>query len=74
MLANRAAAPEPRPGASAVGEAVRQALIHNEGIAPERVEVIYNGIPLRAVPGPARPSRNGPPSAPRSGSGRTTWC
>jgi len=30
----------------AVGEAVRQALIHNEGIAPGRVEVIYNGIPL----------------------------
>jgi len=30
----------------AVGEAVRQALIHNEGIAPYRVEVIYNGIPL----------------------------
>ena len=30
----------------AVGEAVRQALIHNEGIAPERVGVIYNGIPL----------------------------
>ena len=30
----------------AVGEAVRQALIHNEGIAPGRVDVIYNGIPL----------------------------
>ena len=30
----------------AVGEAVRQALIHNEGIAPDRVEVIYNGILL----------------------------
>ena len=30
----------------AVGEAVRQALIHNEGIAPGRVEVIYNGTPL----------------------------
>jgi glycosyltransferase involved in cell wall biosynthesis len=32
--------------AVAVGEAVRQALIRNEGIAPGRVEVIYNGIPL----------------------------
>jgi glycosyltransferase involved in cell wall biosynthesis len=31
----------------AVGEAVRQALIRNEGIAPGRVEVIYNGIPLQ---------------------------
>ena len=30
----------------AVGEAVRQALIHNEGIAADRVEVIHNGIPL----------------------------
>jgi L-malate glycosyltransferase len=30
----------------AVGEAVRHALIHNEGIAPHRVEVIHNGIPL----------------------------
>jgi glycosyltransferase involved in cell wall biosynthesis len=30
----------------AVGEAVRQALIHNEGIPPGRVEVIYNGISL----------------------------
>ena len=31
---------------AAVGEAVRQALIHNEGLSPRRVEVIYNGIPL----------------------------
>lgn len=31
-----------------VGEAVRQALIHNEGINPRRVEVIYNGIDLDA--------------------------
>ena len=30
----------------AVGEAVRQALIENEGIAPPRVKVIYNGIDL----------------------------
>jgi glycosyltransferase involved in cell wall biosynthesis len=29
-----------------VGEAVRQALIHNEGIPAERVGVIYNGINL----------------------------
>jgi glycosyltransferase involved in cell wall biosynthesis len=29
-----------------VGEAVRQALIHNEGIPPERVGLIYNGINL----------------------------
>jgi glycosyltransferase involved in cell wall biosynthesis len=29
-----------------VGEAVRQALIANEGIPPERVAVIYNGIDL----------------------------
>src|SRR5262249_31788342 len=35
-----------RDRVGAVGEAVRQALIHNEGIAPHRVEVIYNGIPL----------------------------
>jgi glycosyltransferase involved in cell wall biosynthesis len=28
----------------AVGEAVRQALIANEGIPPRRVEVVYNGI------------------------------
>ena len=33
-----------------VGESVRQALIHNEGIAPQRVEVIYNGIDLDAYP------------------------
>jgi glycosyltransferase involved in cell wall biosynthesis len=30
----------------AVGEAVRQALIANEGIAAERVQVIYNGVHL----------------------------
>jgi glycosyltransferase involved in cell wall biosynthesis len=35
----------------AVGEAVRQALIHNEGIAADRVEVIYNGIPLERFEG-----------------------
>lgn len=27
-----------------VGEAVRQALIHNEGLPPTRVQVVYNGI------------------------------
>jgi glycosyltransferase involved in cell wall biosynthesis len=30
----------------AVGEAVRQALIHNEGIPARRVQVIYNGIDI----------------------------
>jgi glycosyltransferase involved in cell wall biosynthesis len=29
-----------------VGESVRQALIQNEGLAPDRVEVIYNGVDL----------------------------
>jgi L-malate glycosyltransferase len=32
----------------AVGEAVRQALIHNEGLPPRRVEVVYNGVDLSA--------------------------
>jgi glycosyltransferase involved in cell wall biosynthesis len=45
MLANRVLL-RSRDRVMAVGEAVRQALIHNEGIAPKRVEVIYNGIPL----------------------------
>jgi len=31
----------------AVGEQVKQALITNEGIAKDRIEVIYNGIPLQ---------------------------
>lgn len=31
-----------------VGQTVRRALIENEGIAPERVSVIYNGIDLAA--------------------------
>jgi glycosyltransferase involved in cell wall biosynthesis len=30
----------------AVGEAVRQALVKNEGIAAERIDVIYNGVRL----------------------------
>jgi glycosyltransferase involved in cell wall biosynthesis len=37
-----------------VGQAVRQAVIANEGIAPQRVDVIYNGVDMnpffRAVP------------------------
>ncbi len=45
MLANRFLL-RGRDRVVAVGEAVRQALIHNEGIAPKRVEVIHNGIPL----------------------------
>jgi glycosyltransferase involved in cell wall biosynthesis len=45
MVANRVLLRR-RDRVAAVGEAVRQALIHNEGIAPGRVEVIYNGIPL----------------------------
>jgi glycosyltransferase involved in cell wall biosynthesis len=35
-----------RDAVVAVGEAVRQALIQNEGLAPARVQVIYNGIDL----------------------------
>ena len=31
-----------------VGEAVRQALLHNEGLPPERVQVVYNGIDVAA--------------------------
>ena len=45
MLANRFLL-RGRDRAVAVGEAVGQALIHNEGLASKRVEVIYNGIPL----------------------------
>lgn len=43
IIANRLLL-ERRDRVVGVGEAVRQALIHNEGIRPERVEVIYNGI------------------------------
>ncbi len=39
-----------------VGEAVRQALIQNEGLPPKRVEVIYNGIDLTRFD-PAAPLR-----------------
>jgi glycosyltransferase involved in cell wall biosynthesis len=45
MLANRVLIRR-RDRVVAVGAAVRQALIQNEGIPPARVEVIYNGIPL----------------------------
>jgi glycosyltransferase involved in cell wall biosynthesis len=43
MLANRLLLGK-RDRVVAVGEAVRHALIHNEGIPPNRVGVIYNGI------------------------------
>ncbi len=45
MLANRVLLRK-RDRVVAVGEAVRQAVIRNEGIAPHRVDVIYNGIHL----------------------------
>jgi glycosyltransferase involved in cell wall biosynthesis len=45
MVANRVLLRK-RDRVVTVGEAVRQALIHNEGITAGRVEVIYNGIPL----------------------------
>ncbi len=44
-LANRALL-RPRDRVVAVGEAVRQALIHNEGLPARRVDVVYNGIPI----------------------------
>lgn len=37
----------------AVGECVRAALVHNEGIPRERIEVIYNGVDLERVNLPA---------------------
>lgn len=40
----------PRDRVIGVGESVRQALIHNEGIRARRVEVIYNGVDLDAYP------------------------
>lgn len=39
------------------GEAVRQALIHNEGLPGDRVEVIYNGVDLTALAQPAPAAR-----------------
>jgi glycosyltransferase involved in cell wall biosynthesis len=42
---------------AAVGKSVRQAVIANEGIPAERVEVIYNGINLQAF-GKATPDRD----------------
>jgi sugar transferase (PEP-CTERM/EpsH1 system associated) len=47
MLANRLLLSR-RDRVVAVGESVRRAVIANEGIAPERVEVIYNGIDVDA--------------------------
>jgi glycosyltransferase involved in cell wall biosynthesis len=47
MLANRLLL-QRRDCVVGVGEAVRQALIRNEGLSPERVSVIYNGIDLAA--------------------------
>jgi glycosyltransferase involved in cell wall biosynthesis len=37
----------------AVGRSVKQALIDNEGIPAERIEVIYNGVPLARLAGVA---------------------
>jgi glycosyltransferase involved in cell wall biosynthesis len=47
MLANRVLL-ERRDRIVGVGEAVRQALLHNEGMPPGRVGVLYNGIDLAA--------------------------
>lgn len=47
ILANRLLLSR-RDRVAAVGESVRQAVITNEGIAAERVGVIYNGIDLEA--------------------------
>jgi L-malate glycosyltransferase len=49
MLANRLLLSR-RDRVVGVGRSVRQALIDNEGIRPERIEVIYNGIDLSPVP------------------------
>jgi glycosyltransferase involved in cell wall biosynthesis len=49
VLVNRALLAR-RDRVVAVGEAVRRALIDNEGIPAPRVGVIYNGIPLPAEP------------------------
>jgi sugar transferase (PEP-CTERM/EpsH1 system associated) len=40
--------PDKRDRFVAVGESVRQALIHNEGLPPRRVEIVYNGVDLSA--------------------------
>jgi L-malate glycosyltransferase len=45
MLANRVLLGQ-RDRVVAVGEAVRRALIDNEGLPPRRVDVIFNGIPM----------------------------
>jgi glycosyltransferase involved in cell wall biosynthesis len=46
MLANRLLL-EKRDRVIGVGRAVRDALIANEGISPERVSVLYNGVDLK---------------------------
>lgn len=40
-----------------VGQAVRQALIENEGLPESRVEVIYNGVDLKALSKPSLDAR-----------------
>ena len=45
MIANRLLL-ERRDRVVGVGEAVRQALLRNEGFPPRRVGVVYNGVPL----------------------------
>jgi glycosyltransferase involved in cell wall biosynthesis len=40
------------------GEAVRQALIQNEGLPESRIEVIYNGVDLRALGKPSAGARD----------------
>lgn len=44
----------PRDRLAAVGEAVRRALIDNEGFPAGRVEVVYNGVNLAAFAGAGR--------------------
>lgn len=54
ILANRWLLLKHRDHVTAVGQWVRRALINNEGIAPDRIEVIYNGIhPDRFAPADA---------------------
>jgi len=53
-LANRLLL-RPRDRVVAVGEAVRMALIRNEGLPAKRVDVIYNGIPIERFDRPFSP-------------------
>jgi glycosyltransferase involved in cell wall biosynthesis len=48
VLANRCFLLRRHDRVVGVGEAVRRALIENEGLPPQRVELIYNGIDLAA--------------------------